>query len=187
MSMGFLGEIKIMSFNFPPKGWAFCNGNLLPIAQNQALYGLLGTTYGGDGNTTFALPNLQARVPMHQGNNFTMGQVTGEYGHSLDVNEMPAHYHSMNVFTTGPIRGFTGRVPGIQGNRPAVAEAGPIGSPTPIPIWGTGTNNLAFSPTAIAPAGGSGPTGAAVPHDNLQPYLTLNICICLQGVWPSQN
>src|SRR5512135_776084 len=94
MSEPFLSEIKIISFSFAPKGWAFCNGQLLPINQNQALFSLLGTTYGGDGRTTFALPNLQGRVPIHMGNGFTLGQVGGEQSHTVSLAEMPAHTHS---------------------------------------------------------------------------------------------
>src|SRR2546429_7957565 len=93
MSQPFLGEIKIISWNFPPKGWAFCNGQFLPINQNQALFSILGTTYGGNGQTTFALPNLQGRVPIHQGNGFTEGEVGGEQAHTLTLSELPAHLH----------------------------------------------------------------------------------------------
>src|SRR5580765_1627696 len=93
MAEPFLSEIRIMSFGFPPKGWALCNGQLLPINQNQALFSLLGTTYGGDGRVTFALPNLQGRAPMHVGNNHILGEHAGEQAHTLTVNEMPAHNH----------------------------------------------------------------------------------------------
>src|SRR5438067_10174509 len=93
MSEPFLGEIKVISWNFPPKGWAFCNGQLLPINQNQALFSLLGTTYGGDGRTTFALPNLQGRLPVHVGNGIVLGQSSGELAHTLNISEMPAHTH----------------------------------------------------------------------------------------------
>src|SRR5881392_2658003 len=97
MSEPFLGEIKIISWNFPPKGWAFCNGQLLPINQNQALFSLLGTTYGGNGQTNFALPNLQGAVPMHVGNGFTLGQTGGETSHTVSVSEMPQHLHPLEA------------------------------------------------------------------------------------------
>src|SRR4051794_14224315 len=100
MSEPFLGEVRIMSFNFPPKGWAFCNGQLMPINQNQALFSLLGTTYGGNGQTTFALPNLQGRVPLHVGSGFTQGQAAGEENHTLIVQELPAHTHIAQGNTT---------------------------------------------------------------------------------------
>jgi microcystin-dependent protein len=178
MGTPFLGEIKIMSFNFAPKGWAQCNGQLLPINQNQALFSLLGTMYGGNGQTTFALPNLQGQVPMHFGQGFIQGQVTGEYNHTLITSELPAHSHSMNVSTTGPFIGSTGRFPG--GNTIAQGAAAPVPA-TPINIWGTGSPSLAFTPSAISNTGGS------QPHANQQPYLTLNFCIALQGVFPSRN
>src|SRR3569833_513276 len=96
MSEPFLSEIKVVSFNFPPKGWALCNGQLLPINQNQALFALLGTTYGGNGQTTFALPNLRGRIPISMGNGFTLGEAAGEEAHTLIQSEMPAHIHTAN-------------------------------------------------------------------------------------------
>src|SRR5579875_1703762 len=101
MAEPFLSEIRIMSFGFPPKGWALCNGQLLPINQNQALFSLLGTTYGGNGQTTFALPNLQGNVPIHMGSGFTLGQKGGEQSYTLTTSEMPAHPHSVNVISPG--------------------------------------------------------------------------------------
>src|ERR1700741_3936598 len=100
MSEPFLGEIKVISWNFPPKGWTFCNGQLLPINQNQALFSILGTTYGGDGRVNFGLPNLQGRTPMHMGNGYTLGEVGGEQGHTLSISEIPTHTHTANASTT---------------------------------------------------------------------------------------
>ena len=164
MAQPFLAEIRIFSFGFAPKGWAMCNGQLLPINQNQALFSLLGTTYGGDGRTTFALPNLQGRVPVHVGNGILLGQSGGESAHTLSTSEMPAHTHL------------------------------PAGSSTPanlgVPtgnVWATG--NAAYNPTAnttMNPASIQ-PVGSSQPHENLSPYLTLNFCIALQGIFPSRS
>jgi microcystin-dependent protein len=178
MTTPFLGEIKIVSFNFAPKGWALANGQLLPINQNQALFSLYGTTYGGDGRVNFALPNVQGRGPIHQGNGFVMGQVGGEYNHTLILGELTTHNHTMNVFATGPFVGSTGRFPG--NNQPSGSAAAPAPG-TPVNIWGTGAISTQFSPTALSPVGGS------QPHVNQQPFLTLNFCVALQGIFPSQN
>jgi microcystin-dependent protein len=166
MSDPFLGEIKVISFNFPPKGWAFCNGQLLPINQNQALFSILGTVYGDDGITTFALPNLQARLPMHQGQGYALGARGGEASHTLTINELPSHIH--------PAKGQTGL--SNPGSSPANSVWG-----TPAQTVYTGTPNTAMSPAAIANAGGS------QPHENQAPYLVLNFVIALTGIFPSQN
>ena len=177
-STPFLGELRIMSFNFAPKGWAMANGQTLPINQNQALFSLFGTQFGGNGQTTFNLPNLQGKVPLGTGSGFVIGQVSGEYNHTLNINELAQHNHFMNVSTTGAFVGVTGRFPG--GNLPAGALQAP--SPgTQVSIWGTGSPSMQFSPTTISPVGGS------QPHVNTQPYLTLNICVALQGIFPSRN
>lgn len=165
MSTPFLSEIKIVSFNFAPKGWALCNGQLLPINQNQALFSLLGTTYGGDGRVNFALPNLQARTPNHVGNGFVLGQIGGETAHTLNINELPTHTH----------------VP--LGNKTDPATA----SSALNHLWGHDTgqySNVAdnvMNPACVASTGGS------QPHDNMSPYLVLNFVIALQGIFPSQN
>ena len=178
MSTPYLGEIKIMSFNFPPKGWALCNGQLLPINQNQALFSLLGTTYGGNGVQTFALPNLQGCVPVHLGNGFTLGQRGGENNHTLVLSEIPSHNHLINVSNTGALENATGKSPASHSPAQAVAATNPV---TPVNIYGTGGITETFAATAISNVGGS------QPHSNQQPYLTLNCSIALQGIFPSQN
>ncbi len=164
MSEPFLGEIRIMSFGFAPRGWALCNGQLLPINQNQALFALLGTTYGGDGRTNFALPNLQGRVPFHMGSGMNLGGSAGEQAHTLNIAELPAHTHQP------------------CGSPNTASAASPAGN-----LWASlnggylaGANTV-MNPAAILPTGGS------QPHDNMSPYLTLNFCIALQGIFPSQN
>jgi microcystin-dependent protein len=165
MSSPYLSEIRIVSFNFPPKGWAFCNGQILPINQNQALFSLLGTTYGGDGRTTFALPNLQGRVPMHMGNGFVLGQAGGETTHLLTLSEMPGHTHPPVVSSNPANQGSPQNNFFANGNQPGFNS-------TP-----TGTLNSA----TVGSAGG----GQA--HTNLQPFLVLNFVIALQGIFPSQS
>ena len=165
MSEPFLGEVKIFSFGFAPKGWSLCNGQLLPINQNQALFALLGTTYGGDGRVNFGLPNLQGRVPFHTGSGLSLGQSGGETAHTLNISELPAHTH----------------VP--VGNSNSANAASPGGN-----LWAslTGGGYLQTANTAMNPASIL-PTGGSQPHDNMSPYLTLNFCIALQGIFPSQN
>lgn len=166
MSEPFLGEIKIISWNFPPRGWAFCNGQLLPINQNQALFSIMGTTYGGDGRQTFGLPNLQGRIPVHTGNGFVLGQVGGEQSHPLSLNELPTHNHAANC------------------NSGAGTAASPSGA-----VWAQDPNGNA----PYSSSGGSGmaistvnPVGGSQAHNNLAPYLTLNFIVALQGIFPSQ-
>jgi microcystin-dependent protein len=165
MSEQFLGEIRIMSFNFAPRGWALCNGQLLPINQNQALFALLGTLYGGDGRVNFALPDLQGRVPFHMGNGMVQGERGGEQTHTLAISELPAHTH----------------VPCGSAN-PAGA-ASPAGN-----LWASlssggylASPNISLNPASILPTGGN------QAHENMSPFLTLNFCIALQGIFPSQN
>jgi len=165
MSEPFLSEIKIVSFNFAPKGWALCNGQLLPINQNQALFALLGTTYGGNGQTTFALPNLQGRVPIHFGNNHTLGEVAGEENHTLNINEMAAHAHPVSASDAAPNQG-------LPTNNIWASGSGAYSSASP---------NSAMNPASISNSGGS------QPHTNIQPYLVLNFVIALQGIFPSRN
>lgn len=169
MAEPFMSELRLFSFVFAPKGWALCNGQLLPINQNQALFSLLGTTYGGNGQTNFALPDLRGRVPMHVGNGHVAGERGGEQAHTLTIPEMPAHMHSMiaSSATTG-ITNVPANTLLLGSSAPNDFYAG-LAAPT-TPIGGTITN-----------AGGS------QAHQNMQPYLTLSWCIALQGIFPSQN
>ena len=167
MTEPFLGEIRIMSFNFAPKGWALCNGQTLPINQNQALFSLFGTTYGGDGRTTFAIPNLQGQTPIHVGGGFVQGQTGGEQNHTLSSPEMPTHPHVAQGTTSNADQPVpTGNLLGAANNMYAPANAGNL---TPL------------DPTSISSLGGG------QPHQNMQPYLTLSFCVALQGIFPSPN
>jgi len=167
MSEPFLGEIKLMSFNFPPKGWAFCNGQTLPINQNQALFSLLGTMYGGNGQTTFNLPNLRGQVPIHMGAGFTQGEKAGESAHTITMTEMAQHFH----FAQGSAA--------ASGN--VATPGGALLGTSGINIYAEPANFLACAPAEITNFGGS------QAHTNLMPYLVLNFCIALQGIFPSQN
>jgi microcystin-dependent protein len=165
MAEPFLSEIRMMSFNFPPKGWAACNGQLLPINQNQALFALLGTTYGGNGQTNFALPDLRGRVPIHVGNGHTLGERSGAENHTLNANEMPAHTHAVSASTTA-------------GN-----------TPVPTANFLAAANNVyrpADNQTSLA-AGTVSNVGGNQPHTNQQPFSTIGFCIALQGIFPSRN
>ena len=184
MSNQFLGEIKMMSFNFAPQGWTMCNGQLLPINQNQALFSLLGTTYGGNGTTNFALPDLRSRLPIHAGNGHTLGERAGEEAHTVIVSELAAHSHPMSAKAADALNGGTGRLPTPAGGKSLAeghASQGPGVTPVAVSIYGTG------AASAVLAAGTIGNTGGNQPHTNIQPYLTLNFCIALQGIFPSQN
>jgi microcystin-dependent protein len=168
MAEPFLSEIRMMSFNFPPKGWALCNGQFLPINQNQALFSLLGTVYGGNGQTNFALPNLQGAVPIHFGNGFDLGQTAGQPAHTITPSETPQHTHQ-SVGTTSST---------TNTNAPAGA------------FLGTSGNNIYAEPQSLVTC--SVPQevtfiGGSQPHNNMMPYLVLNFCIALQGIFPSQT
>jgi microcystin-dependent protein len=165
MAQPFLAEIKIMSFGFPPKGWALCNGQLLPINQNQALFSLLGTTYGGDGRVNFGLPNLEGRTPIHMGGGFTLGERGGEQAHTLSISEIPTHVHNASATTTG-------------GNSP-IPNANDLGAVAN--LYGAATNLTSLLPSTLSSVGGS------QAHLNMQPFLTLSFCIALSGIFPSQN
>ena len=172
MAEPFLSEIRIFSFNFAPQGWAKCNGQLLPINQNQALFALLGITYGGNGQTNFALPDLRDRVPIHFGAGFDLGQRAGEASHTVTISEMPQHNHPVNAVSPPDSTNNT-NLPGgnfLSNSAPAeiYSSAGAPGLVAMIP--GTVTN-----------------VGGSQPHQNMQPFLTLNFCIALQGIFPSQN
>ena len=165
MAEPFLAEIRLFSVNFAPKGWAMCNGQLLPINQNQALFSLLGTTYGGNGQTNFALPDLRGRVAMHEGAGFTLGQAGGEVAHTLTQSEMPQHVH----FLQGANK--NGDLPVPTGN-----------------LLGN-VNNLYRAPTNLTTllSGTVTNVGGSQPHMNMSPYIAINFCIALQGIFPSQN
>ena len=156
-----------MSFVFPPKGWALCDGQLLPINQNQALFSLLGTTYGGDGRVNFGLPNLQGRASMHMGNGHTLGEVGGEQAHTLSIAQIPTHVHSMKASSTAG----DGPAPGGQ----VLAAANST------QLYGPATNLTSLISSSIANVGGS------QAHLNMQPFLVLNFSIALQGIFPSQT
>jgi microcystin-dependent protein len=167
VSTPFLGEVKMISFNFPPKGWAFCNGQLMAINQNQALFSLFGTTYGGDGRVNFALPNLQGRVPIHFGNGHVQGERAGEQAHTLVAAEMPQHIHFVTVDTDPGTASPTGT------SRYAASTSQALYAPP---------NNLtAMDARVLGNAGGS------QPHENMQPYLCINFIVALQGIFPSRN
>jgi microcystin-dependent protein len=168
MSTPYLGEIRIVSFNFAPKGWALCNGQLLPINQNQALFALFGTTYGGNGQTNFALPNLQGRVPIHFGNGISLGEAAGQENTTLILSQLPTHNHSVNAANT-----TTGNVTNPTN--------GFFSNSAPPQIYSAGAPSATFQPTTISATGGS------QPHNNMQPSLVLNMIVALQGIFPSPN
>ena len=167
MAEPFLAEIRLMSFVFAPKGWALCNGQLLPINQNQALFSLLGTTFGGDGRVNFGLPDVQGRVPVHMGNGFTLGQRGGEQAHTLIVSEVPQHTHQAQASST----------------------SGNTNIPATNLLAGSAPNNLYGAAAALEAMNGATITnaGGSQAHDNMQPYLTISFCIALQGIFPSQT
>ncbi len=174
MSDPFVAEIRIFPFNFPPKGWAFCDGQILPISQNTALFSLLGTTYGGDGRSNFALPNLQGCLPLHVGSGpgpglsvYDLGETTGTETVTLLPSEMPVHSHPLNAQTVDQ---GDNRIPG-----PALNLANEQ-------IYTSAT-----SPQVAMGSGTIGPSGGNLPHNNLMPYLTLNFCVALQGIFPPRT
>ncbi|MEM1204439.1 MAG: tail fiber protein [Acidobacteriota bacterium] len=169
MSEPFLAEVRIVGFNFAPRGWAFCDGQILPINQNQSLYSLLGTTYGGDGRTSFALPDMRGRAPMHVGNGHREGQKSGEETHTLAGNEMPNHDHvaqasASNGNDLNPGGHLLSRQVGL-----IYQEAAPASDLIPMA------------------AGTTANVGGGQAHDNMQPYLAINFCIALRGLFPSRN
>ena len=172
MSQPFVAEIRIVGFNFAPRGWATCQGQILPISQNTALFSLLGTTYGGDGRTTFALPNLQGNAPMHpgQGAGLTprvLGETSGSTTVTLSSTQIPVHTHALSA---SPLPAETNVAAGANLSRSSGAS-----------VYAAAGNNVALSPTALGNVGGS------QPHNNMQPYLTLNFVIALQGIFPPRS
>ena len=167
MGNPYIGEIRIFSFNFAPKGWAQCNGQLLPINQNQALFSILGTTYGGNGQTNFAIPDMRGRLPIYQGAGFLEGQRGGEEFHTLTQQEMPQHVHggqvqTLNATTATPTTNLLAGVPSFAYRKNL-------------------SNLTTLTPAAV------GNTGGSQPHENRSPYLVLNFCMALQGIFPSRN
>jgi len=161
MADPFLGEIRMFSFSFAPLGWALCNGQVLPINQNQALFNLFGTTFGGNGQTTFALPNMQGRVAIHSGNGHTLGETGGQYAHTLSIAETPMHTHPASAANTTP------------------AVSTPANNTLAGDLWNGPQNLAALNPASIANTGGS------QPHENRQPFLTISYCVALTGIYPS--
>jgi microcystin-dependent protein len=168
MSEPFLSEIKLCSFNFPPKGWALCNGQLLPINQNQALFALLGTMYGGNGQTNFALPNLRGRVPIHFGNGHTLGETAGSTSVTINQQMMPTHFH------------------GLQASTSLADTDTPSSS---VLLAGSAPNDLysGFASPVSLQSGTVTSVGGSQPHNNMMPYLVVNFIIALQGIFPSRN
>jgi microcystin-dependent protein len=165
MSEPFLGEIRAFGLNYAPQGWALCNGQILPINQNMALYSLLGATYGGNGVTTFALPDLRGRVPIHNGNGISYGQSAGEEAHTLTVQEIPPHIHTVSASSS-------------EAN-----EKSPENN-----LWAK-TEETSYAATGNSTMSGAALTnaGASQPHANIQPYTVVNYCIAIQGIFPSRN
>ena len=169
MAEPFLSETRIMSFSFAPKGWAMCNGQLLPINQNQALFSLLGTTFGGDGRVNFALPDLRGRTPIHVGSGHTLGERGGEQAHTLSINELPTHKQILNNTNQA-----------VSTNIPATGIS--LGNTAPNQVYNTsGQNLVTMNPASVSNIGGS------QAHLNMQPFLALNFCIALEGIFPSPN
>ena len=167
MSEPFLGQISMFGFNFAPRSWAKCDGQILPINQNQSLYSLLGTTYGGDGRTSFALPDLRGRVPIHFDATHRQGQAAGTETVSLSSAQMPAHTHAFNAVDA--------------------TATGDLGSGNVLAQPGTDLYRSPLSSPVAMGADSIATTGAGQGHENMQPYLTLNFCICVQGLFPSRN
>src|SRR6476661_7850411 len=183
MSEPFLSEIKLVSFNFPPKGWALCNGQLLPINQNQALFALLGTTYGGNGQTTFALPNLRGRVPIHEGSGHTLGEAAGSTSVTINIQQLPTHLHQLNARTDIVVPDDAHQNP--TGNFLAGAQVAlQAGGTGPVQSYATPGGNVGL--VALDPRTCTN-TGGSQPHNNMMPYLVLNFIIALQGIFPSRN
>jgi microcystin-dependent protein len=168
MGTPFMGEIKLISWNFSPKGWAFANGQFLPINQNQALFSLFGTQYGGNGQTTFAIPDLRGRAPIHMGNGHTLGEVGGQEFHTVTQSEMPAHNHFLQASQSNATTDIPGNTVLLAGSAPNDLYTG----------FGNATTLIASTISSV---------GGSQPHENRQPFLVINYIVALQGVFPSQN
>ena len=172
MAEPFLSEIRIMSFNYAPKGWAMCNGQFLPINQNQALFSLLGTTFGGNGQTTFALPDLRGRTPIHVGEKHTLGEKAGEQAHTLTIQELPTHTHVLQASSTQADQATLVTPPNNTPNILATVTGNQYAPPASL---------TTLTPGTVTNVGGS------QAHLNMQPFIALNFCIALQGIFPSPN
>lgn len=168
MAQPYVGEIRIFAGNFAPAGWQFCNGALLSISENETLFQLIGTTYGGDGQTTFAVPDLRGRLPLHQGNGFTLASAGGAEQVTLTISQIPSHSHPL--LATSNQATATAPSNSVLPGRPSLVTVTPYGSDAP---------RVAMSPAAISSIGGS------QPHSNMQPYLCVNFIISLFGIFPS--
>lgn len=167
MSEAYIGDVRLFGFNFPPRYWLPCQGQTLAISQNQVLFSILGTTYGGDGITTFMLPDLSGRAPVHVGNGVSLGQSGGEENHTLTINEIPAHNHT------------------VQASEQGSSVYTPVGG-----AWapaGNSTNSYSAAADSQMSASAISPTGGSQPHTNMQPYLAMNYCICISGLYPPRN
>jgi microcystin-dependent protein len=167
MAQPYVGEIRMFAGNFAPAGWMFCEGQLLPISENETLFQLIGTTYGGDGQSTFGLPDLRGRLPLHQGNGFTLAEQGGAEEITLTTSQMPAHLHAFVASTA------SGTTPNAQGSVPATSSS--------VKVYREATGNKQMNPLAVTPVGGS------QPHTNFQPYLCIDFIISLFGIFPSQT
>jgi microcystin-dependent protein len=167
MAQPYVGEIRMFAGNFAPSGWMFCSGQLLPISENETLFNLIGTTYGGDGQSTFALPDLQSRVPIHFGNGFILAQTGGVEEVTLTVNQIPVHSHAL--LGSSNIAAQTAPTSQVAGKNSGASNA----------PYGTDQPQSTLAPQAVGPIGGS------QPHTNIQPYLTINFIISLFGIFPS--
>jgi len=168
MSEPFLAEVRLFGFDFPPRGWAKCDGQILPIAQFQSLYSLLGTTYGGDGRSTFGLPGLRGRACMHEGNGHSLGQRTGGENHTLNIAEIPNHTHQLQAYSEAS---DSNQATGRRYGQATIASYSPL----------SGSKTVTMNADAV------GNTGANSAHDNMQPYLAVNFCIALSGTFPSPD
>jgi microcystin-dependent protein len=175
VSAPFVGEIRIFPYNFPPRGWAFCNGQIIPVSQNTALFAILGTFYGGNGTSNFALPNFIGRVPVHQGqgpglSQYVIGEIGGSSTVTLPTQQIPSHAHNLLAFTG---RGVTAHANPASGDALTASQGGSAYSPS--------APDTQLSPVSV------GQTGGSQPHDNAMPTLSLNFCIALQGIFPARN